>query len=140
METNPQSLTRPTLQDILESSTWLRPLPLQLFCFQLFSCSTPFWFPTRRAFRQTQEGCKSITFYSDQTLLTQAAGHIRTLVYTTSEKLESIIIRRTLGYIVSENVSEASKKNCYPHIVGGNTSSKDFIFTCAGTDSATLFL
>lgn len=47
------SLTRPNLQDILDSST----LPLQLCSFlSSFSGSLPFRFPTRRGFSSTQRG------------------------------------------------------------------------------------
>ena len=65
------SLPRPTLQDILDSSTLPRPPPQLLSFLNSFSCSPPFWFPTRQAFSRTLERCKSITmstsaFYSNQ--------------------------------------------------------------------------
>lgn len=65
------SLPRPTLQDILDSSTPPRPPPLQLLPFLYsFSCSPPFWFPTRQVLSRTLERCKSNTmstsaFYSN---------------------------------------------------------------------------
>lgn len=69
------SLPRPTLQDILDSSTLPRPPPLQLLSFlSSFSCSPPFWFPTRQAFSRTLERCKSITMSTVPFTLTHSTN------------------------------------------------------------------
>lgn len=77
------SLPRPTLQDILDSSTLPRPPPLQLLSFlSSFSCSPPFWFPTRQAFSRTLERCKSITMSTSAFYSNPLCAHRHRLTHT----------------------------------------------------------